>query len=495
LRKFLLMILSTLLIFSGVLFLVSCGTIEETSIEDGTYIQENIEATSDSGITEDVETVAEEDVGTEAEESIVIDDTEQELEEIPTYTVSFDSYYGSEIPNQTVDESTLITMPIDVSKDGYSFIEWCKKEDNQLISWDFDSDVVVCDMILYAKWEANNYEITLNCDGGLLDDDIQLLDIVYDSSFEISVPNKDNYNFLGWFYNDEAITDSNGLGINNYCYLEGIELQAQYSRITIDDGKFIYTLNDDDSTSYKIWGISQSNLSEVLEIPESYNSMKVTAIEEEAFKGMNSLTSVIVPNSMLTIGKGAFSGCSGITSITLPFIGSSRDVNNTEDSVLGYIFGEDSYEEASEIEQIYKIEEISPKISYYIPNSLSNVIITEATVVPTGAFSCCTMIASIVMNEGIIDINSYAFSNCKNLAIVNIPISVTNIGTYAFNSCESLLEIMITKTVITIEIFAFANCDNLSIECNFDEEECNWEKGWDDLDILSNKVNVTWLTA
>ena len=44
----------------------------------------------------------------------------------------------------------------------------------------------------------------------------------------------------------------------------------------------------------------------------------VTSIGEEAFCGCTGLTSVNIPNSVTSIGNGAFYGCTHLTSITIP---------------------------------------------------------------------------------------------------------------------------------------------------------------------------------
>ena len=62
---------------------------------------------------------------------------------------------------------------------------------------------------------------------------------------------------------------------------------------------------------------------------------RVTAIGDEAFKNCTGITDVVVSDSVTEIGYRAFEGCSSLTSITLPFVGATKD--GSKNTHFGYI--------------------------------------------------------------------------------------------------------------------------------------------------------------
>ncbi len=66
------------------------------------------------------------------------------------------------------------------------------------------------------------------------------------------------------------------------------------------------------------------------------------------------------------------------------------------------------------------------------------------------------MIHSVVIQDGITSIGSYAFSGAENLTKVDIPSSVTSVGEYAFASCSSLNELTFGKSITSISDSSFA---------------------------------------
>ncbi len=136
----------------------------------------------------------------------------------------------------------------------------------------------------------------------------------------------------------------------------------------------------------------------------------VDTIGTEAFKGCSALSSInsetagefMIPDAITSIGESVFNGCSMIKSITLPFIGSQRGNSDTPAACFGYVFGENSYQGGTKINQHYGVEIMNNKRNnnYYIPSILRNVTITNESVIGYGAFQNCSMLQSITINKG-----------------------------------------------------------------------------------------------
>lgn len=66
-----------------------------------------------------------------------------------TYTVTFDSDGGSEVPSQTVNSGSKATEPNDPTKEGFTFEGWV---DGNGDPFDFDT-LITSNITLYADWE------------------------------------------------------------------------------------------------------------------------------------------------------------------------------------------------------------------------------------------------------------------------------------------------------------------------------------------------------
>ena len=195
------------------------------------------------------------------------------------------------------------------------------------------------------------------------------------------------------------------------------------------------------------------SLSEIV-IPNS-----VTSIGDLAFSFCSSLAEVVIPNSVTRIGDSAFEGCSSLAEVIIP------------DSITG--IGDRAFSFCSSLAEVI------------IPNSVTNI--------GKGAFQLCSSLAEVVIPNSVVCINGNPFHgwngklDCLSLSFVYednilfnkdksriisfrnqeltsyvIPNSVTRIGDYAFSSCSSLVEVVIPNSVTRIGDYAFLHCSSLS---------------------------------
>ena len=146
---------------------------------------------------------------------------ENVLELAPTYTVSFQAYEGTPVPeSQTVTHGDPVDEPKTLTKDGHTFAGW-HKDEAFTKEWDFTAPVTK-DLILHAKWTPNKPDPEPPSGGGssdgnmdnayrvLFNDGAATLYVVTDLSAGDKLtkpedPVKDGYTFAGW-HKDTACT-------------------------------------------------------------------------------------------------------------------------------------------------------------------------------------------------------------------------------------------------------------------------------------------------
>lgn len=206
-------------------------------------------------------------------------------------------------------------------------------------------------------------------------------------------------------------------------------------------------------------------------IPSTINNLPVTTIQPGAFRGAESVKSVVISKNITVIEEGAFFTCTNLVSF---FVEGDNEYYSSQNGVL---YNKDKSKIVS--------FPLSKQDSYIIPNSVKSI--------ERFAFFNCTGITNINIPFGIEMIDSRAFNNCPNLVNINvdadnkfysslngalynknqsmliavpggktntfeIPDSVNNIGPYAFYGCEKITNIIIPDSVTDMGTFAFSRC-------------------------------------
>ena len=214
-------------------------------------------------------------------------------------------------------------------------------------------------------------------------------------------------------------------------------------------GGLCYNFNDD-STSVTLTYETEdyphyTNLNAALIIPPSVtyngNTYSVISIDQDAFRECSGLTSVIIPNSVKTIGWGAFSSCTSLTSVFLP----------SSVETLGYGTNNNAFWGCKGLISII-VDEGNTK--YDSRNNCNAIIETETNRLVSGCKN------TIIPNTATA-IGAHAFLDQTELTTIDIPNSVKSIGWGAFSGCSNLNSIIIPTSVTSIALYAFQNCTGL----------------------------------
>ena len=176
----------------------------------------------------------------------------------------------------------------------------------------------------------------------------------------------------------------------------------------------------------------------------------VTAIGDYAFWHCTGVTSVTIPETVVSIGRDAFTNTSIIT-IDIP-------------ESVKYI-GMQAFHSCQNLISVTVpkgVEKLEAAVFYYCSN-LATVTLQEGlTYIGEWAFGECDGLTEITLPKSLTHIAGEAFYNCDLLESVNLPENLNTIGPFAFWHCISLTSIDIPENVVSLGGNCFAHCYNLS---------------------------------
>lgn len=175
----------------------------------------------------------------------------------------------------------------------------------------------------------------------------------------------------------------------------------------------------------------------------------VTKIGAMAFKNTTP-TSVSVANSVQTIEKYAFSGCSNLETANIPE--GLTQISNCMFSSCKKLQSITIPESVQSIgDQAFSYCEALPSIT--IPGSVTSI--------GYAAFESCVGLTEVTIPENVTEIGGSLFSHCASLTSVNLPSGMTKIGDHMFSSCGKLESVAIPDKVTVVSSWAFCYCNSL----------------------------------
>jgi hypothetical protein len=163
----------------------------------------------------------------------------------------------------------------------------------------------------------------------------------------------------------------------------------------------------------------------------------LTEIPDEAFKNCKTLSGIIIPSSVTSIGVGAFSDTAWL--------------NSQPDGLVYLNKILVTYKGTMPANTVIDIRADTIAIADYAFSSKENLtsvtIPSSVTFIGEGVFMYCTSLTSITIPSSVTSIGEEAFADCTSLASITIPSSVTFIGFRAFYGCDSLTSVTFEGTI------------------------------------------------
>lgn len=179
----------------------------------------------------------------------------------------------------------------------------------------------------------------------------------------------------------------------------------------------------------------------VVVIPDTLDGLPVTAIGEGAFASMNNLRAVSLPDSVTSVGFGAFAGCTAMTTLRTPVC-----TVDAERNYFGALFGATSYAANASA----------------VSRKLTTLILTGGGEIPDYAFYGCSSLVAVALPDSLVGIGDFGFYGCEALTYLDMGDALlTSVGAWAFTNNKALLELSLPATVESMGFAMLEGCGTL----------------------------------
>lgn len=236
-----------------------------------------------------------------------------------------------------------------------------------------------------------------------------------------------------------------------------------YNIVSLPDLTCAVTYDDVNGTKY----------SGDIVIPDhvTYNGRTLTVVEigESAFSGCSGLTGITIPNSITSIDNYAFNNCKGLKNLVIEDGTETLNLGYNIMNTYGGYTGQGLFYDCS-LETLYLGRNLKYETDgnygfspFYSIKSLAEVTIgNSVTSIDVNAFWECSGLTSITIPNSVTFIGGGAFQDCSSLTSITIPNSVTYIWGMTFYGCSSLTSVTIPNSVTSIYNEAFYGCSGLT---------------------------------
>ncbi|MBQ3000127.1 MAG: leucine-rich repeat protein [Oscillospiraceae bacterium] len=215
-----------------------------------------------------------------------------------------------------------------------------------------------------------------------------------------------------------------------------------------------------DGESYYVASVGICTDTEIV-IPDTYNGLPVTGIREKAFYQNDTITSIRIPDSVITIEGDAIQECSALTDL---YIGSG--VQSVCEGNYNMVFNCPSLVniEVSEDNMYFKtvdgnmMSKDGKTFVLYASGKRESSFAIPAGVTTIGmdAFAYAENLENVLIPDGVTEIQAYTFWNCTALESIRVPDGVTTIGRSAFGYTTVLRLVVLPESLNWIDFNAFS---------------------------------------